>query len=227
MSWLLAVPTAFAYAAFSGWGIPAQRTCWMLTIAGLALRAGRSHALTHVMALTAAIVCLLDPWAVMSSGFWLSFATVAAIVAAGSPSRPWRARWCDALSAQWAATVVLVPLAAWWFGAIPLFGPLANALAIPLVSAVITPVSMAGAAFGLLSDDLAALCLRLAALAAQGLITAMHWIDNLPVTVLVTGSGSMLALVLACLGVLVVLWPRRPVARLTRCVSDASAVDQR
>ncbi|MEZ5653971.1 MAG: DNA internalization-related competence protein ComEC/Rec2 [Burkholderiaceae bacterium] len=215
IAWTLAVPAAFAYAAFSGWGIPAQRTCWMLLIAGLAIRLGRAGDIAGVMALAAAWVCLLDPWSVLSSGFWLSFTTVAAIVACGSPTRPWQdARWAEPVRAQWAASVVLVPLAAYWFGAIPLLGPIANAFAIPLVSALITPLAMAGAALGLFSDALAALALSASAWLGQAMIAALHWLDHLPLTTWVTGSQSRVGLILALIGAVVVLTPWRPVPRL-------------
>ena len=84
LKWAFALAVAFVYSALAGWGIPAQRTCWMLAVAGLAMLGGRSQSLARVLALSAAVVTLLDPWAPMSAGFWLSFASVGAIVWYGS-----------------------------------------------------------------------------------------------------------------------------------------------
>jgi competence protein ComEC len=47
---------------------------------------------------------------------------------------------------QFAVTVALAPLTAYWFAQIPLIGPLANAFAIPWVSVLVTPLVLAGVA---------------------------------------------------------------------------------
>jgi competence protein ComEC len=163
LKWGFALVVAFVYSALAGWGIPAQRTCWMLAVAGLALLGGRSQSLPRVLALSAAVVTLLDPWAPLSAGFWLSFASVAAIVWYGSQEnrqqRPDQARpaiararaklaaiLADAVRTQWAATLSLLPLGALFFSSFSLVGPLANAFAIPLVSIVITPLALLGTA---------------------------------------------------------------------------------
>ncbi len=60
--------------------MPAQRTVVMLATVGVAwLFSSRIGAATS-LALAAALVCLIDPWAVLAPGFWLSFGAVAAIV---------------------------------------------------------------------------------------------------------------------------------------------------
>lgn len=160
LKWAFALVVAFAYSALAGWGIPAQRTCWMLAVAGLSLLGGRSRSLPRVLSLSAAVVTILDPWAPLSAGFWLSFASVAAIIWFGSqelraPPRQtgthqaiaaqrMRAILSDAVRTQWAATLALLPLGALFFSSFSLVGPLANAFAIPLVSIVITPLALLG-----------------------------------------------------------------------------------
>jgi competence protein ComEC len=75
-----AVIAAFLYCLLAGWGVPAQRTFFMLaTVAAAAwLRMGTRPATT--LTLAAVVVCLLDPWSVVAPGFWLSFGAVAAIL---------------------------------------------------------------------------------------------------------------------------------------------------
>src|SRR5260363_155131 len=70
------------YAALAGFGIPAQRACVMLTVVALALVLGRGAASSVVLAWALAAVVCIDPWAVTSAGFWLSFSAVAIILAA-------------------------------------------------------------------------------------------------------------------------------------------------
>ena len=106
---------AFLYALLAGWGVPAQRTVVMLATVGVAwLFSSRIGAATS-LALAAALVCLIDPWAVLAPGFWLSFGAVAAIVwvVQGRPehatSSGLRAILHAAARVQVAVTLALVP----------------------------------------------------------------------------------------------------------------------
>lgn len=150
---------AWAYCLIAGWGIPAQRTFFMLAvIAGAAiLRLPLSG--SRVLVLAAALVCLLDPWAPLAAGFWLSFGAVAMLIVSGSGRwrrRPddtgggWRTRWQSARERlregammQGALTVGLLPLLALLFQQVSLVSPIANAFAIPAVSLVVTPLALA------------------------------------------------------------------------------------
>jgi competence protein ComEC len=136
---------ALAYCLLSGFAVPAQRTLYMVGVAALALWTGRTSGASRVLALALAVVLVLDPWAVLSPGFWLSFGAVAVIfyVASGRVARGgWLAQWA---AVQWAVTVGLAPLTLVLFQQVSLVSPLANAAAIPLVSFVITPLALAGA----------------------------------------------------------------------------------
>jgi competence protein ComEC len=93
---------ALAYALLSGFGVPAQRTVYMLGCIALALLAGRAGSPSTVLALAAVLVLALDPWAILAPGFWLSFGAVALImyVSLGRvPARGWRTgRGCNGRS---------------------------------------------------------------------------------------------------------------------------------
>lgn len=72
---------ALAYALFSGWGIPAQRTVLMLAVVlGLRLL-GRRWPWVWVAAVAMAVVLVWDPWAALQPGFWLSFVAVGVLLA--------------------------------------------------------------------------------------------------------------------------------------------------
>jgi len=135
---------AFAYALLAGFGVPAQRTLYMLGVVLAALLSARQLAVSTVLAAALLLVLLLDPWAVLSAGFWLSFGAVALLfyVAQGRlGARHWLADW---LRAQWAVTLGLMPLLLALFQQFSLVSPFANALAIPLVSLAITPLTLLG-----------------------------------------------------------------------------------
>jgi competence protein ComEC len=68
---------ALLYVLLAGFGVPAQRTLYMLAVVALALWLGRLASVTHVLCAALGVVVLLDPWAVLWPGFWLSFGAVA------------------------------------------------------------------------------------------------------------------------------------------------------
>ncbi|RJP72554.1 MAG: DNA internalization-related competence protein ComEC/Rec2 [Comamonadaceae bacterium] len=175
------VALATAYALFSGWGVPAQRTVLMLAVV-VGLRLGvRYWPWPMVWLLAVAVVLLLDPWALMQPGFWLSFVAVA-ILFATDPGRRQRVPGVEALSwhgrgarALWdlvreqgVVTVALAPLTLLLFGQWSVVGLVANLVAIPLVTLLITPLALLGVAVPPLWDA--------AASAVQGLSLGLQWL---------------------------------------------------
>jgi competence protein ComEC len=150
---------AVAYAVFSGWGVPAQRTVWMLAVVGLLRLGARAWPWPHVWLLACATVVAIDPWALLQPGFWLSFVAVGVLfatgVGAGAP-RGWRSRGLALLREQWVVTLALTPLSLLLFGQVSLVGMLANLLAIPWVTLVVTPLGLAGVLVPLAWDGAAA-----------------------------------------------------------------------
>ncbi|MCC8394395.1 ComEC/Rec2 family competence protein [Paraburkholderia sp. MMS20-SJTR3] len=71
---------AVLHAALAGFNVPAQRALWMAMLAALAFVGGRQLARSTVFAWALGLVLLVDPWAVVSAGFWLSFCAVGAIL---------------------------------------------------------------------------------------------------------------------------------------------------
>ena len=141
-----AIAGALGYTLLAGFAVPAQRTFYMVTVVALALWAGRISSPSRTLALALAVVVIADPWAPLSAGFWLSFAAVALIfyVATGRSGPEHRLlQWARV---QWAITVGLAPASLLLFGSISLAGPIANALAIPLVSIIVTPLALIAAA---------------------------------------------------------------------------------
>ena len=72
---------AGAYALFSGWGVPAQRTVLMLASVGLLRLAGKRWPWPMVWLLACTVVVVADPWAMLQAGFWLSFVAVGVLFA--------------------------------------------------------------------------------------------------------------------------------------------------
>ena len=137
---------ALAYALLAGFEVPAQRTLYMLSVVALALWSGRNFGVSRTLLLALLVVLLLDPWAVLATGFWLSFGAVAVLFYVGTARigevRGWREKLAHWGATQWAVTVGSVPLLLLFFQQFSLVSPLANAVAIPLVSFVITPLAL-------------------------------------------------------------------------------------
>ncbi len=133
---------ALTYAALSGFAIPAQRTVYMLCVVALALWSGWRWPAAAILGAALFLVVVLDPMAVISAGFWLSFSAVATILFIGSAdsnSTGWVRKW---LRIQWAITVALAPLLLFLFQKVSLVSPLANAIAIPVVSLCVAPLAL-------------------------------------------------------------------------------------
>ena len=141
---------AFGYALLAGFEVPAQRTFYMLTVVALALWSGRNFGAGRTLLLALLLVLLLDPWAILVTGFWLSFGAVALLffvgvsrVGEGHGASGWRTTLAQWGMSQWAVTLGSLPLLLLFFQQFSLVSPLANAIAIPVVSFVITPLALA------------------------------------------------------------------------------------
>ena len=147
---------AAGYALLAGWGIPAQRTVLMLAVVAAAWLARARIGLGAALALAAAVVCLVDPWAVLAAGFWLSFGAVAAIVwvvhgRVDDRAVPgWRRALAAATRVQIAVTLALMPATVVLFHQLSLVSPVANAVAIPVVSWIVTPLALVAGALATL-----------------------------------------------------------------------------
>jgi len=146
---LAACLAALFYAALAGFAVPAQRTLYMLLVAALAMLSGRIVAPSRTLALALLVVLLCDPWAVLAAGFWLSFGAVGALLYVGSAEvgagRGWRQRLRAWGVVQWAATLASLPILLLLFQQLSLVSPLANALAIPVISFILTPLALLAA----------------------------------------------------------------------------------
>lgn len=205
---LAGVLLAAAYAVFSGWGLPAQRTVCMLTVAALLQGWGVRWPWPCVWLLALAVVVTADPWALWQAGFWLSFVAVGVLLATDSGAS--RAdgervarRFISRLQAlwreQWLISLALAPLGLLLFGQVSIVGLLANLLAIPWVTLVVTPLALLAAFV-----PMAAAC---AALAMLPLMHLLQWLGQLPWAVWALPQPDWWASVLAIAAGLLLIAP--------------------
>ena len=193
---------AFLYCLLAGFAVPAQRTLYMLGVVALARLATREMAGSQVLLLALFVVLLRDPWAVLAAGFWLSFGAVALLFHIGGgrlgPAH-WLLEWGRA---QWAVTLGMLPALLALFQQFSLVSPLANALAIPLVSFVIAPLALLG------SLPLLAPLLSLAHLVTAWLMAFIDWLAAMPLAMWQQAAPPAWSVVLALVGGIWLLLPR-------------------
>ena len=144
---------ACGYSVLAGWGVPAQRTCMMLATVALLRLCGAHWPWPQVWMLACAVVVAVDPWALLQAGFWLSFVAVGVLFATDSGAkngahksiRSWIfLKFGGLLREQWLITLALAPLSVLLFGQLSVVGLVANLLAIPWVTLVLTPLALLG-----------------------------------------------------------------------------------
>ena len=137
------VIAAFGYVLLAGFQIPAQRTLYMLTVAAIGLWLGRPGTASVVWLWALAVVLAWDPWAGLTPGFWLSFGAVGLLLYIGTGRIGRAPAWREATRAQAAITLGLIPLTLVLFEQISIVAPLANAVAIPVVTFTVVPLALA------------------------------------------------------------------------------------
>lgn len=195
---------AAGYVLLAGFAIPAQRTLYMLLVAAGAMALNRRLAPSRTLALALLLVLLIDPWAVLAAGFWLSFAAVGALLYVGAAQVGALGGWRGHVQAwgqvQWAATLASLPILLWLFQQFSLVSPLANALAVPVISFVVTPLALLAAV--LPWAPLAELAHGVLRMLMWFLHTCADWpLWQVP-------APPLAAAVLAALGVVICLLPR-------------------
>lgn len=201
---------AGAYAIFSGWGVPAQRTCLMLATVALLRVSGARWPWPHVWMLACAVVVASDPWALLQPGFWLSFVAVGILFATDLKAHPAHptsttsvngliGKILSSLREQWIITIALAPLSVLLFGQVSLVGLLANALAIPWITLVVTPLALLGVCAAPLWD--------VAATAVSGLFLYLQWLAALPWATLTLAVPPLWVAVAGMVGAAVLVMP--------------------
>ncbi|MFZ4710408.1 MAG: DNA internalization-related competence protein ComEC/Rec2, partial [Zwartia sp.] len=230
---LAAMLVAWLYCLLAGWGVPAQRTFFMLACVAASILVRHTLSASRVLAAAAAIVVVADPWAPLATGFWLSFLAVGILFAAGAAGSKtiWQSsavpalgvqvgtveclsdqssiqagrtylfmqrvklfRQCavllrqrailmctEATRLQWLITIAMLPVLAFLFQQVSLVSPFANALAIPVLTFVVTPLALALALFGIVPGMgwLATASGTLAHLALEYTLIPVTWLANL------------------------------------------------
>ena len=204
---LVAMLAALLYALLSGFQVPAQRATLMIWMWMGAILAGAGAQPRQVLGLALLATLVHAPLAVLTAGFWLSYAAVALILYLCLGRHGRTARLQRTLHVQLGLVVCLTPLLWLWFQQAALAAPLANLVAIPWVSLLVVPPLLLAVVLLPLSLTLADGLLWLTGLSLQGLWRFLQWLDfggaaQWPVPPVGTAGLALFAL-----GLLVLLLP--------------------
>jgi competence protein ComEC len=192
---------ALGYTFLSGFAVPAQRAFCMLAVVAIAIWRGRTTSATMVLAWALLLVVILDPWATLSPGFWLSFGAIAIIILV-TVGRIGQMHWLTGwVRVQWAITLGLIPLLLAMFQQISLVSPIANAIAIPLVSFAIVPLTLLAAV------PLFDFMLPLAHEILAGGMAILQWLNDAPQAVWQQHAPPAWTMAVALAGIIWMLLP--------------------
>jgi competence protein ComEC len=218
---LIAVGT---YLVISGSPPPAERSAITYSIAFIAILLDRQAITMHALAVAALIVLAVQPEAIVTPGFQMSFAATAALVALVESwpprvreiSAPWPilivqriGGWVTAaVMASLVAGLATGPFAMQHFNRTAVYGLLANLATSPVADFVMMPALALGAL--LEPVGLGAPFLWVAGKGIELMLAIGHWTAGLPGAVQTVASAPDFVLPIAFLGVLFIcLWKGR------------------
>lgn len=208
-SWL----AALFYAGLAGYSIPTLRAIIMLSVAMASIVWQRNTAPLQILLLALVAVLLFDPLAVLSVGFWLSFAAVAILIYVSAGRLGRNTYWREATLAQLATAIGLSPLLIVFFQRVSLISPLANWLAVPVIGVLVVPMTLLAILLLFVSPALATPLLWLTDCILRGLWRVLVEMANLPLASVSCLQPPWYALLMAGIGVMLMLAPRGIPAR--------------
>ena len=207
VSMLSAMMCAVFYAGLAGFAIPTQRAlCVLCVFLGLRFF-HRQTSISYTICAALLIVLLIDPFAVLSPGFWLSFAAFIVIIYGFSYRINARGLWWRWGRIQFLVAIGLLPLLALWFQQVPILSMLANIIAVPWVSIFTVPLALLGAVLLTVSQSLGGFVLHIALKSVDSIWYFLSLLAELDFALLSLPHASSVALVLAFIGVALLLMP--------------------
>ncbi len=205
---------ALVYAALAGLSVPTQRTLAMLCIAFVARAARREFSISNAFGLALIAVLLIDPFAPLAAGAWLSFGAVAVILLAVAGRRTRDGAIRNFTRTQIAVTVGLMPILLAAFGSLSLVSPLANVFAVPLFTLIVVPLVLLGSLLAALWVPAGSLVLGMAVQLLQWFWPLLVWLSELPLALWHFPRLPLAVHIALVLGALLLVLPGIAVTRL-------------
>lgn len=203
------------YSVIAGMGLPVQRALVMTSVALVAVCVGRRMPLPIGFCLALLLVVLIEPFAVQTPGFWLSFLAVGALLL-GLSGEDWRGlsrfhQVKSSVKAQVLVTLVTTPVLIQLLHQASMTSMVANLVAIPWVSFTVVPPLLLAMVVLPISEPAANGLLQVAVTSLGGLWVVIESISaKSPV---LTGPISVLTIGFTLLAVSLAFMPGLPFRR--------------
>ncbi len=167
----VALLAAFVYALLAGFTLPTQRALIMIAVFMLGSLSSRQYLVSFRYLLALAVVLALNPLAMTTSGFWLSFSAVAALLLAvnvkrtsliaGQLRNSFREKLANTIyylvKPQFVVFVALSLPLVFWNQPLSLLSPLVNIIAIPIVGFLVLPLCFLALVVSVINEPLSGL----------------------------------------------------------------------
>lgn len=205
---LSAMIAATGYAALAGFSIPTQRALLMLLVGMTCVLRQRHHRPLTILALALLVVVVIDPFAVLSAGFWLSFLAVLIITFVLTGRLHKTGYWLSMLKVNGLISIGLAPLLIFFFQQFSLIAPIANFIAVPIISLWVAPLLLMSFGIAIFAPGLANLLLDGAVIGVQLLVWMLAKLADFDYANMILPTPSIGAVLLASTGCLLLFMPR-------------------
>ncbi len=209
---VFAILAAVIYAALAGFAIPTQRALIMLSVVFVALMLRREISSTYILLLALLTVLIIDPLSPLSLGFWLSFSAVAIIIFSLSGRLAIKT---DHIAKVWQLGrlqgiifVGLLPLMFILFHQFSVVSPLANLVAVPIMSIIIVPMTLLASSLLFIFEPLALLLFTLLKWPIDVLFWHLELLNQLPQSYYFLSEISLTTTILAFIACFWLLMPK-------------------
>ena len=208
---LLSLAPVVAYGVVAGFSPSTQRAVLMVTVFLMTFLLAKEQDSLNTLALAALVILIVDPPALFSISFQLSFVTVFAIIYGFwsiqnggflqkiREKSNWQMRLAVRLVTFFLVSLFAIcgslPLVAFYFNQVSLVGLVANFLVVPLVGFISIPLGLLSFFISPLSTTLAAWCLKAGAVSLAGALDIVGLFADLPFAAVKTITPSLLEII--------------------------------
>jgi competence protein ComEC len=205
---IVALVTAIFYAGLTGFSVPAQRSALMIAIAMVAVIQQRNTRPYNILAVALFAVLIVDPLVVLSAGFWLSFIAVSLIIYSITGRLGKLGFFRGGFKINWVTSVGLAPLLLFFFQQVSLIAPIANLIAVPIISLVVVPLALLATLVMFIAPLVAVKLFFVVDLALQSLWWLLVKLADLPISTITHTQPSWWALGFAVPAILLLFAPK-------------------
>jgi competence protein ComEC len=210
---IAALLAALSYSALAGFAVPTQRAVIMLSmLLGAGLFSVKLSPVS-ILLFSLLIIIIIDPFAPLSAGLWLSFFAVLMIIYCMSARINVNSLWWRWGRVQYIVAVGLMPVLVIWFKQIPLTSIGANLVAVPWVSFLTVPLILLGSVLHYINESMGAWLLETGVKSLDLLWPFLQKLADLEFNLVTFAAPSRFSAIAIFCGVFLLLAPKGIPAR--------------